>query len=82
MTGYAVAAAILAVYLITVSVFARLMLAERRQAARERDLMLNQVMHLAGRTWQPPPAEPAVEREPDPDEGRFTSSPEYLSLIQ
>jgi hypothetical protein len=27
-----------------------------RQQARERELLLNQIMHLAGRTWQPPPA--------------------------
>jgi len=26
-----------------------------REHARERNLMLNQIMHLAGRTWQPPP---------------------------
>jgi hypothetical protein len=26
-----------------------------RQQARERELLLNQIMHLAGRTWQPPP---------------------------
>jgi hypothetical protein len=30
-----------------------------RQQARERELLLNQIMHLAGRTWTPPPA--AVE---------------------
>jgi hypothetical protein len=27
-----------------------------RQQARERELLLNQIMHLAGRTWTPPPA--------------------------
>ena len=26
-----------------------------RQQARERELLLNQIMHLAGRTWKPPP---------------------------
>ena len=33
-----------------------------RQQARERELLLNQIMHLAGRTWQPPP----VPDEPYP----------------
>ena len=37
-----------------------------RQQARERELLLNQIMHLAGRTWQPPPSpEPAVAFEED-----------------
>jgi len=37
-----------------------------REHARERNLMLNQIMHLAGRTWQPPPTlEPAPFVEPE-----------------
>lgn len=30
---------------------------DRRETARERNLLVNQLMHLAGRTWQEPPAE-------------------------
>lgn len=29
---------------------------ERHEHARERDLLLNQLLHAAGKTWQPPPA--------------------------
>lgn len=51
-----------------------------RSHARERNLMLNQLLHLAGRTWQSPPSEVPVE-EFDPDElldERFTTSPTQL----
>lgn len=35
-----------------------------RQQARERGLLLDQMMHLAGRTWTPPPAaEPPAETD-------------------
>jgi len=27
-----------------------------REHARERQLLINQILHLSGRTWQPPPA--------------------------
>jgi hypothetical protein len=39
-----------------------------RQQARERDLLLNQIMHLSGRTWTPPPA----QREPRTETPRET----------
>ena len=42
------------------AVFAGLVRSLLRQQARERDLLLNQVMHLAGRTWAAPPSEPIV----------------------
>lgn len=36
-----------------------------RQHARERELLLNQIMHLSGKTWTPPPAhEPAPAPTP------------------
>jgi hypothetical protein len=45
-------------------VFAGLVRSMVRQQARERELILDKLMHLAGRTWTPPPAsEP--ESEPD-----------------
>lgn len=45
----------------TALTFAGLLRSMVRQQARERDMLLNKIMHLAGRTWEPPPAhvEPA-----------------------
>ena len=45
-------------------VFAGLVRSLLRQQARERDLLLNQIMHLAGRTWAPPPADLPIAEEP------------------
>jgi hypothetical protein len=45
-----------------------------RAHARERNLMLNQLLHLAGRTWQPPPAAPEQELE-ELLEHRYESAP-------
>jgi hypothetical protein len=36
-----------------------------RQQARERELLLNQIMHLSGRTWQQPPAPEAQAVDED-----------------
>lgn len=47
-----------------------------RQHARERDLMLNQMLNLAGRPWQPPPSE--VVPESESDDGRYVLTPESL----
>lgn len=44
-----------------------------RQHARERDLMLNQIMHLADHTWSPPPA---AEPKPKPEPRTTVRSPE------
>jgi hypothetical protein len=44
---------------------AGLLRSQQRSYARERDLILNQLLHLAGRTWQPPPAEPPFENAAD-----------------
>ena len=38
-----------------------------RQQARERELLLNQIMHLAGRTWQPPPVPDELVAEGEAD---------------
>jgi len=45
-------------------VFAGLVRSLLRQQARERDLLLNKVMFLAGRTWEPPPADLPIAEEP------------------
>lgn len=51
-----------------------------RAHARERNLMLNQLMHLAGRTWQAPPSEVPLDTI-DPDmvlDERYTTAPTQL----
>lgn len=51
-------------------VFAQVIRQLIREHARERQLMLNQLMHLAGRTWEPAPADfgtPAPVPEPEYD---------------
>lgn len=54
----AVAVICIAVLALAPSVaFASLIRSLIRQHARERELLLNQIMHLAGRTWTPPPAD-------------------------
>ena len=57
------ALAVLAVGLYTLGMLVRGLV---RQQARERELLLNQIMHLAGRTWTPPPVpepSPLVDEE-------------------
>lgn len=50
------AAAVAALVVVTV-LFLRQIDRQQRQHARERDLLTNQLMHLAGRTWTSPPAD-------------------------
>ena len=45
-------------------VFAGLVRSMIRQQARERELLLDKLMHLAGRTWTPPPASEPIAEEP------------------
>lgn len=57
----AVALAALAVLALAIYLCAAMVRGLVRQQARERELLLNQIMHLSGRTWTPPPvAEPAA----------------------
>lgn len=58
-----------------VAVFAGLVRSLIRQHARERDLLVNQLCHLAGRTWSPPPAR---DPEPGPTEPRWVD-PDQLA---
>lgn len=64
-----VALACLALAGLTVYLALRLIRSERREFARERALILDQLLHAAGKTWSPPPARSVekLEREPDPD---------------
>ena len=80
-----VAGGALIVLAVSTVVFASIVRSLIRQAARERDLLLNQLMHLAGRTWQEPPAQvqtaPALMEE-DTEPGRFWASPEQAVSIE
>jgi hypothetical protein len=49
----------------------------QRQAARERDLLLNQMLNLVGRPWQTAPAETVPDVVPE-DDGRYVLTPESL----
>jgi hypothetical protein len=72
-----IVAIVLALALVgTVVAFSSLLRSFLRQHARERDLLLNQMLNLAGRPWQPPPAE--VIPEPVDEDGRYVLTPESL----
>jgi hypothetical protein len=51
-----------------VAAFAALLRWQQRAYTRERHLLVNQLLHATGRTWQPPPTPEAavdeLEREP------------------
>lgn len=72
------AAGLLFALALTVLAFSNLLRSQQRAHTRERDLLLNQLLHLAGKPWQPAPAEEqrpaAPEREPHAP--RYTARPE------
>lgn len=67
--------ALVAALALTVALCANLLRSQQRAAARERDLLLNQLLHLAGRSWQPAPAD--TWTMPAPPEGEEGSWPEW-----
>lgn len=67
-----IAVALVALLVVTVLVSAAERRALIRQQARERDLLLNKIMHLAGRTWEPPPAEKPWQPAEEPEQYTFT----------
>lgn len=75
----AVALAEAAALVAVVVAFAGVVRSLIRQHARERDLLINQLLHATGNPWQPAP----VADRPTPDEParvRFTASPEQLPV--
>lgn len=53
--------------------------AQIRQAARERDLLVNQVCSLAGKPWQTPPsAEPWADETEQLDHDRYVALPNHF----
>jgi hypothetical protein len=48
-----------------------------RSHARERDLLVNQILHLSGRTWTPPPADQwTAPKDREPLVREWTATPE------
>jgi len=62
LAGGAIGAAV-----VVALVFARIVMHLQRQAGRERNLLLNQLLHVTGNTWQEPPHEQETEPEPFDD---------------
>ena len=60
---------------LTVAAFAGLVRSLIRQHARERGLLLNQLFHAVGKTWEMPPADNGAVDVVD-DHERFVRSPE------
>lgn len=77
-----VSLALVALLAATVITFAGLLRSERRASARERDLLLNQLLHAVGKPWTPAPAEaPAPPLEPEEImPSRYVANPSSLVL--
>lgn len=57
---------------------------EQRAHSRREDLLINQILHLSGRTWTPPPADewgPATDGEPLVREYDWTAQPEQQPYV-
>lgn len=77
--------ALLAVLVVTILAFTSLLRSRDRAHARREDLLVNQLLHAAGRAWQPAPAEePPLPREPlEPYEAElpdWSATPEQLPV--
>lgn len=55
---------------------------QQRASARERDLLLNQALHAAGRPWQPAPSDYHEPRSLYDDEGELMLSQSYARFTQ
>lgn len=82
MTWVALAeAAAIVVLLLT---FDRRQASQQRAHSRREDLLVNQLLHATGRTWQPAPADRPSEERPDPwapiREATWTATPEQLPI--
>lgn len=76
-----VAVALVAALALTVALGSGLLRSQQRAHARREDLLLNQLLHAAGKPWLPAPAdEPAPPVEPAEREApRFSTEPEVLT---
>jgi cytochrome oxidase assembly protein ShyY1 len=72
-----VAVSLVAALVVVTSAFVSLARWQMRQHARERELLLNQIMHLSGRTWTPPPSENwSGAKDGEPLVHEWTATPE------
>lgn len=76
---FVVSLALIAALIVVSLVFANLLRIERRQSARERDLIVNQLLHAFGRPWQEAPAYRDLDSiERDLQASDLIASPEQL----
>lgn len=73
--------ALIATNVVAVAAFGGIIRSVVRSHARERDLLVNQVMHLAGKSWTPPPAELWTAPERGEPLVTWTASPEQSPII-
>lgn len=76
MIAWIAAGELAALALVTVT-FLRIVTRLIREQARERQLLINQLLHATGQTWQPPPSEPD-RRPPEPERARYAAAPEQF----
>lgn len=76
---YLVALAEAAALVLLVGAFASLMRSQQRAHARREDLLVNQLLHATGHTWQPAPAD-APRVADDLERHRFTATPEQRPI--
>lgn len=75
MTALIVTVVALVTVVLTVALCANLLRSQQRAAARERDLLLNQILHLSGRPWQPAPADTWTMPAPPDEESAWPTWP-------
>ena len=79
MTTVALALAALAI--VQALAFTGIVARQSRAHARREDLLVNQILHLSGRTWQPAPAaEKPAATEKQLERRAFTQTPEQLPV--
>lgn len=72
-----VACALAAALAVTVLSSATVLRSLIRSHARERSLLINQILHLSGRTWTPPPADEwTAPTDDEPLVREWTATPE------
>lgn len=65
---------------VTIVLFGGIIKSLARSHARERGLLIDQLMHLAGKSWTPPPAEQWTAPKPGEPLVSFTATPEQSPL--
>lgn len=77
----ALAVVLAAGWVATANALARQLARERREHTRREDLVVNQILHLAGKPWHPAPADAPAAPRPERElrAPRFTASPEAFT---